>query len=523
MNRPGPGAQTIRNLPSNMFQTQQNTGRGAPLGSNRLQNGKLGGASQWGFGAPMGGAPGLSNAQSRTNGGVMSSFAQAMGASQPHTPLNLEEFPSLSGAPQAQQNTSAQQMWANPNLRTTQQNTIQRPQGQGQQQGQSAQAANQQLQSQGHDDSSQSQFSGAGDDYRFGGQGGVGQLSGGAQPQTGNIEEFPPLGNTPGEIGPDRRAGLIQNAAAFGNSSNAGAFPGLGQTRNGLSSPTDSQQERTINPTVGGRGLPGTVSRSQFDAIRANASSQEGNQRTGQTPSNLSFLGPQISIRTGSDVAPGSQRLPQNQFEQTFGSENLGLANTQILLHKKLSEMNDSERYGLPGLLSMIPLESPDYSSLAMGQDLTVLGLDLSRPDNSPLHPTFGSPFVESNVKPVIPPDFTLPAAYTVTNVPPLHSKMTSFSAETLLAIFYQFPRDILQEIAAQELYNRDWRWHIKLQQWMMKDPDLPAPIRLSPKEERGWYLFFDVTNWRRERREFELNYDHLDQRHGSPAMAGQM
>jgi CCR4-NOT transcription complex subunit 2 len=100
----------------------------------------------------------------------------------------------------------------------------------------------------------------------------------------------------------------------------------------------------------------------------------------------------------------------------------------------------------------------------------------------------------------VIPPDFTLPAAYTVTNVPPLHSKMTSFSPETLLAIFYQFPRDILQEIAAQELYNRDWRWHIKLQQWMMKDPDLPAPIRLSPKEERGWYLFFDVTNWRRER-----------------------
>jgi len=103
-------------------------------------------------------------------------------------------------------------------------------------------------------------------------------------------------------------------------------------------------------------------------------------------------------------------------------------------------------------------------------------------------------------VKPVIPPDFTLPTAYTVTNVPPLHSKMTSFSPETLLSIFYQYPRDILQEIAAQELYNRDWRWHIKLQQWMMKDPDLPAPIRLSPKDERGWYLFFDVMNWRKER-----------------------
>jgi CCR4-NOT transcription complex subunit 2 len=172
---------------------------------------------------------------------------------------DYREFPSLSGAPQAQQNTSAQQMWANPTLRTmqqNQQNTIGRPQGQGQQQGQgqAVQASNQQHQNQGQDDSSQSQFSGAGDDYRFGGQGGVGQL-GGVQPQTGNIDEFPPLGGAGGDIAPDRRAGLIQNAAAFGT--NASAFPGLGQTRNGLSSPTDSQQDRGINPTVGGRGLPG--------------------------------------------------------------------------------------------------------------------------------------------------------------------------------------------------------------------------------------------------------------------------
>ncbi|KAF2850458.1 hypothetical protein T440DRAFT_489679 [Plenodomus tracheiphilus IPT5] len=477
----------------NMFQTQHNAGRGAPLGTNRLQNGKLGGSSQWGFGAPMGGAPGLPNAQSRTNGGAMSSFAQAMGGSQPHTPLNLD------------------------------------------------QSANQQQQNQVQDDSSQSQFSSAGDDYRFGGAGGVGQLSGGAQPQTGNIEEFPPLGGAAGEIGPDRRAGLIQNAAAFGSNPSTGAFPGLGQTRNGLSSPTDSQQDRTINPTVGGRGLPGAgklsevgpqdnlltepVSRTPFDNMRATPTNlQEGGQRAGQAPSNLSFLGPQLGVRGGGggDIAPGAQRPQQSQFEQTFGGDGIGSPNAPPL-HKKLADMTDSERYGLPGLLSMIPLESPDYSSLAMGQDLTVLGLELSRPDHSPLHPTFGSPFVESTSKPVIPPSFTLPAAYTVTNVPPLHSKMSSFTAETLLAIFYQFPRDILQEIAASELYNRDWRWHINLRQWMMKDPDLPAPLRLSPKEERGWYLFFDVGNWRRERREFELNYDHLDQRHGSPAMAGQM
>ena len=49
-----------------------------------------GSSSQWAFGGPMGAAPGLSNAQSRTNGGALSSFAQTIGGSQSHTPLNLE-------------------------------------------------------------------------------------------------------------------------------------------------------------------------------------------------------------------------------------------------------------------------------------------------------------------------------------------------------------------------------------------------------------------------------------------------
>lgn len=160
----------------------------------------------------------------------------------------------MSGAPQAQQNTTAQQMWANPNLRTAQHSTIQRPQGQGPQQGQGGQSANQQLQNQAHEDgSAQSQFSG-GDEYRFGGQAGVGQLSGGSQPQTGNIDEFPPLGGAGGDVGPDRRTGMIQNAAAYGGNANANAFPGLGQSRNGLSSPTDGQQNRSLNSTLGGGG-----------------------------------------------------------------------------------------------------------------------------------------------------------------------------------------------------------------------------------------------------------------------------
>ena len=282
------------------------------------------------------------------------------------------EFPSLSGAPQAQQNTTAQQMWANPTLRTTPHTTIQRPQGQTPHQGQQGQAPNQQLSGQGSDDSPQGQFGGAGDDYRFGGQGGVGQLSGSAQPQTGNIEEFPPLGNNSvGEIGPDRRAGLIQNAAAFGTTQGAGAFPGLGQSRNGLSSPTDSQSNRSTNATLGS---------SIAGAIRATPTNpQEGGQRTGQAPANLPYIG--SAMRTGGDVTPVGQRPQQGQFEAGFGGESVGSPTGQTPLHKRLVEMTDQERYGLPGLLAMIPLESADYSSLAMGQDLTVLGLDLGGPE----------------------------------------------------------------------------------------------------------------------------------------------
>lgn len=103
---------------------------------------------------------------------------------------------------------------------------------------------------------------------------------------------------------------------------------------------------------------------------------QQGGQRTGQAPGNLSFLG-----RTAGDATPVGQRPQQSQFESSFGGDGVGSPTTQTPLHKKLAEMTDQERYGLPGLLSMIPLESPDYSSLAMGQDLTVLGLDLSRPE----------------------------------------------------------------------------------------------------------------------------------------------
>jgi len=149
--------------------------------------------------------------------------------------FSYSEFPSLSGAPQSHFQNPGQAVWANANQRATQQTPVQRPQ---QAQGgassifpvqQQLNNPHEQLQ-QSLDDAffASNQPSVTQDDYRHGGQGGVGQLSGFHQPQPSSIDEFPPLGrNGHGEIGQDRRGNMVQNAAAGTFSSSSAFAPGM--------------------------------------------------------------------------------------------------------------------------------------------------------------------------------------------------------------------------------------------------------------------------------------------------------
>jgi CCR4-NOT transcription complex subunit 2 len=191
------------------------------------------------------------------------------------------EFPSLSGAPQPQHQNPAQAVWANANQRASQHTPVQRPQHQTsnqplssiqpQSQPQQPQQLPQQPTQQPSDDlfPSSSQFTNGLDDYRHGGQAGVGQLSGLNQPQPGNIDDFPPLGrNGNGEIGQDRRGGLIQNAAFGGYPNGAGfganlAQPPSLQNRGGLFNIMNGQPEnrrpsalsdRILSPSIHGAG-----------------------------------------------------------------------------------------------------------------------------------------------------------------------------------------------------------------------------------------------------------------------------
>src|SRR5438034_2198679 len=125
--------------------------------------------------------------------------------------FSQSEFPSLSGVPQqSQPQTPGQAIWANASQRATQQAHVKRqPQQPGTSQAPSRVSQTQILPSQqqphtSHDDlfPSAAQFTSQLDDFRNGGQGIGGQLSRGNQPQTGDIDEFPPLGrNAPADIG----------------------------------------------------------------------------------------------------------------------------------------------------------------------------------------------------------------------------------------------------------------------------------------------------------------------------------
>ena len=138
---------------------------------------------------------------------------------------------------------------------------------------QQSQSQNQQQhsQQQSHEDpfSNSSQFSNGVDEYRHGGPGG--QLSGGGQPQTGSIDEFPPLGRIEtAELGQDRRASLIQNAG-FGGFVNAFGFGGgLGQpqqNRSTLLSAINGQSDPTRVLSPAGLGSGGVLYIFEKDAI----------------------------------------------------------------------------------------------------------------------------------------------------------------------------------------------------------------------------------------------------------------
>lgn len=152
-----------------------------------------------------------------------------------------------------------------------------------------------------------------------------------------------------------------------------------------------------------------------------------------------------------------------------------------------------------------------------MGTDLGTMGLDMNYPGS--LYPTFITPWADQSAAHSVEPDFNLPACYlSVQAPPPGPQKAMAFSDETLFFMFYSSPRDALQEVAAQELFNRNWRYHKELRLWITKETGT-TPSQKVQGGEQGRYTFWDPENWCKERKEMTVLYTELEEKN-VPAFA---
>lgn len=156
-----------------------------------------------------------------------------------------------------------------------------------------------------------------------------------------------------------------------------------------------------------------------------------------------------------------------------------------------------AEQFGLMGLLGVIRMTDRDLNMLALGTDLTTLGLNLNSSDV--LYGSFSSPFADNPTASRGEPQFSLPQCYYMQPPALKTGHLGKFLLETLFYIFYAMPRDILQAYAAQELYNRDWRYHKDLKLWFHRHTEALRGVKPSPHQ----FIVFDTASW--EKRVYEF------------------
>lgn len=176
---------------------------------------------------------------------------------------------------------------------------------------------------------------------------------------------------------------------------------------------------------------------------------------------------PQPPARDGADATPLGEEERKNDALHLTTPE---------------AEKAAREKYGLLGILEVIRMNDSDLNTLALGLDLTTLGLDLNSPDC--LSGTFASPWSDAPAKE--DPELHLAASY-YTSPPQLKtSHLQRFTLETLFYIFFNMPRDMLQAYAAAELYNRGWKYHRDLKTWLIVQED----------DSQARWVCFNPNSW---------------------------
>ncbi|CAN1283119.1 Probable NOT transcription complex subunit VIP2 (Fragment) [Linum perenne] len=130
------------------------------------------------------------------------------------------------------------------------------------------------------------------------------------------------------------------------------------------------------------------------------------------------------------------QQYQQHQGQPQFRLQQMSAVNQSFRDQgiKPMQAPSPTEDFGLLGLLCVIRMNNPELTSLALGIDLTTLGLNLNSAEN--LHKTFGSPWSDEPAKG--DPEFSVPQCYYAKQPPTLHQGyFAKFTLDTLFYIFY--------------------------------------------------------------------------------------
>ncbi|CZT98949.1 CCR4-NOT transcription complex [Plasmodium falciparum IGH-CR14] len=152
------------------------------------------------------------------------------------------------------------------------------------------------------------------------------------------------------------------------------------------------------------------------------------------------------------------------------------------------SKSYNRKNYGLLGILKVIKMTDPNLNILAIGSDLTTLGLNLNSPNY--ICTSVSSPFSENPIE--NEEDFIKPVSYLNTKFQIRLSLLLKLQTETLFYIFYNLPRDVLQAYAASELYIRKWIYHIIYKKWFTPN-NATSTINL---EKCASWIYFDPLTW---------------------------
>lgn len=324
-------------------------------------------------------------------------------------------------------------------------------------------------------------------------------------------DDFPPLGTQSATqtanqsqmmAGPNAQRGLQGltsdlDKRAFNKLNAASSIPWSQQAASGQSFPNGQALGAPPN-------LPTPAS--SFNSAGQSAFSAPQQQGQAGTASSLSQQQSLQDMARQGQAPSGQQPPPPLSNRAPPPNSHTTLPQTpaqQILL-------SAADRWGLLGLLASIKGTDPDAQLLGSGTDLAQMGLDLTA--LGALSSTFITPWSDSSAAQSVEPEFHLPACYNVQAPAPGPQKVASFSDETLFFMFYSSPRDTLQEVAAQELYNRNWRYHKEARVWLTKETG-QSPLQKDAAFERGTYTFFDPERWEKVKKDATIYYEQLEER----------